>query len=376
VRGKVVLSSLCSLLLTISFVTAADEASGSSTVEPRTATISPESRPGRSLAETQKRLGAALYWDPLSRRGEFVLNSHRLAFIALEEGVNVELPFTAISDGNTLLSVPAPRLYRGELRFDEAFIEEVAATFERKHADDASRFRIAAIVVDPGHGGKDTGAVASQLIGGKKVELVEKDLVLEVAKDLYARLGAAYPDKKIVLSRTGDTYPTLEDRVAFAHSIKLADNEAVIFVSVHANASFNKKARGFEVWYLSPEYRRTVIDKDRYAEAAEVIPILNAMMEEEYTTESVMIAKSILSRLDERIGAKSPSRGVKAEEWFVVRNARMPSVLVEIGFVTNPEDGILLSDPAYLQNISEAIYTGVADYVSVFERSGGFTASR
>jgi len=376
VRGKVVLSSLFSLLLTISFVAAADEASDSSTVEPPTATISPEARPGRSLEETQTRLGAALYWDPLSRRGEFVLNNHRLAFIALEEGVNVELPFTAISDGNALLSVPAPRLYGGELRFDDAFIEAVAATFERNHVDDASRFRIAAIVVDPGHGGKDTGAVSSQIIDGKKVELVEKDLVLEVAKDLYSRLGAAYPDKKIVLSRTGDTYPTLEDRVAFAHSIKLADNEAVIFVSVHANASFNKKARGFEVWYLSPEYRRTVIDKKKYSESAEVIPILNAMMEEEYTTESVMIAKSILSRLDEKIGTKSPSRGVKAEEWFVVRNARMPSVLVEIGFVTNQEDATLLSDPAYLQNISEAIYTGIADYVSVFERSGGFTASR
>jgi len=70
----------------------------------------------------------------------------------------------------------------------------------------------------------------------------------------------------------------------------------------------------------------------------------------------------------------STARGIKQEEWFVVRNARMPWVLVELGFVTNPEDARLMTDDAYLRNLSEALYKGITDFVGTFERSGGFTA--
>jgi N-acetylmuramoyl-L-alanine amidase len=164
--------------------------------------------------------------------------------------------------------------------------------------------------------------------------------------------------------------------VEVANSVPLKDNEAILFISIHANASFNKKARGYEVWYLSPEYRRTVIDEDRYSDSTEVLPILNAMMEEEFTTESIMIARSIMARLERAIGPYAPSRGIKAEEWFVVRNARMPSVLVELGFVTNPEDALLLADPSHLRKLSDALYSGTVDFVTAFERSGGFTAVR
>lgn len=323
-----------------------------------------------------KTLGAVLFWDPLSRRGAFAKDGHRISFVALDPSVAASAPYAAVFDGDTLIGGPGAIIVSGRLRFSAAFLSAAADAFARAKEDESSRFRVAAIVVDPGHGGKDTGAIGTHVIGGKKVELREKDVVLKVAKELHDRLRAAYPDKRVLMTRTGDSYPTLEDRVAFAHSLPLADNEAVIFVSVHANASFNKSARGFEVWYLSPEYRRTVVDSTRYSDSAEVLPIINAMMEEEFTTESVLIARSVLARIDEAIGAQSPSRGVKAEQWFVVRNARMPSVLIELGFVTNKEDAALLSDPSYLRKLSDAIYTGIADYVSAFEHSGGFTASR
>jgi N-acetylmuramoyl-L-alanine amidase len=89
-----------------------------------------------------------------------------------------------------------------------------------------------------------------------------------------------------------------------------------------------------------------------------------------------MIARSIMDGFDRIIGRKSPARGIKAEEWFVVRNARMPSVLVEIGFITNSEDAALLSDEAYLRKLSEAIYNGIKDFITKFEKTGGFTAVR
>jgi N-acetylmuramoyl-L-alanine amidase len=97
------------------------------------------------------------------------------------------------------------------------------------------------------------------------------------------------------------------------------------------------------------------------------------MLEEEFTTESIMIAQAITKRIVEAMGGSIPSRGIKAEEWFVVRNAHMPSVLVELGFVTNEEDALLMTDDAYLKKLSEAIYKGIADFIATFEGSGGFT---
>ncbi|MDR2079848.1 MAG: N-acetylmuramoyl-L-alanine amidase, partial [Treponema sp.] len=173
--------------------------------------------------------------------------------------------------------------------------------------------------------------------------------------------------------REGDTFPSLEQRVDLANAVPLKDNEAIIFVSIHANASQNKQARGYEVWYLPQDYRRDLLDKSKYEDSA-IFEIENTMMEEEFTTESILMAGSILKRIGESLGNQIPSRGLKAEQWFVVRNARMPSVLVELGFVTNETDALLMNDDGYLKKLSEAVYKGIIDFVALFERSGGFTA--
>ena len=95
------------------------------------------------------------------------------------------------------------------------------------------------------------------------------------------------------------------------------------------------------------------------------------MLEEEFTTESVILARNIVSALQARIGGESPNRGIKAEEWFVVRNARMPSVLVEMGYITNLEEARLLATGDYLQRIADGIYNGVVEFVSYFESMKG-----
>jgi N-acetylmuramoyl-L-alanine amidase len=235
------------------------------------------------------------------------------------------------------------------------------------------RYRIAAIIIDPGHGGRDPGTSWDYTINGRPFRSVEKDIVLKVSLMLHASLSAAYPDKQVLLTREGDTNPSKQARVDVANSVPLADNEASIYISVHANSSFNRNARGFEVWYLSPSYRRELLDHSRYSVSSEVLPILNSMLEEELTTESTLLANNILNRLEENVGNQSPSRGLKAEEWFVVRNARMPSVLVELGFVSNQAEALLMSDEAYLKKLSDALYKGIKDFVTFFERSGGFT---
>ncbi len=98
-------------------------------------------------------------------------------------------------------------------------------------------------------------------------------------------------------------------------------------------------------------------------------------MEEEYTTESILIAKFIMDGLNAQIGSKTVSRGIKAEEWFVVKNSKMPSVLIELGFVSNPAEAALLNDKAYLQKSALGIYNGITAFVSHFERSRGFTGN-
>jgi N-acetylmuramoyl-L-alanine amidase len=313
-----------------------------------------------------------LRWDPFFETGVFAVAGHNAAFDAGSPG---ETGFILL-DFREILTVQAPFVRNGLLWFPEPFIAALKRGLDTAIEDDSARFRIAAIIVDPGHGGKDAGAVGNHRIDGKPLRVVEKDITLAASRLLRNRLSAAYTGKQVLLTRDGDTYPSLEERVAIANSVPLKDNEAIIFISIHANASFNRNARGFEVWYLSPEYRRTVIDREKYADSAEVIPILNAMLEEEFTTESIMMAQALVRRVDEAMGSRIPSRGIKAEEWFVVKNARMPSVLVELGFVSNEADALLMTDEAYLRDFIEALYKGIEDFITAFEGTGGFTAIR
>ena len=231
------------------------------------------------------------------------------------------------------------------------------------------------IFINPGHGGKDPGAMDTHTIKGKKVTVKEKDVNLAVGKMLYSRLKTAYPDKKILMTRDTDVFLSLAQRTEIANSVKLKDGEAILYISVHVNSSLDKKASGYEVWYLSPGYRRTVLDKNTTDDKA-LFEIMNAMTEEEYTTESILIAKFIMDGLQTQIGNLATARGIKAEEWFVVRNSNMPAVLVEVGFLSNEKEAALLVDNSYLQKLSLGICNGLAAFITHFERSRGFTGTK
>ena len=332
-----------------------------------------------SMDEALRTLGSGVEfrWDPFFASGTLINGRYEAAFTSGAAGETGMV----LLDHKDVLTLPLPYMDGGNLKFPETFITEVKSSFNRYAEEDQSRFRIAAIIVDPGHGGRDPGASWDFTINGKALKSVEKDITLKVSRNLHATLAAAFPDKRVLLTRVGDTNPSKQARVEMANSVPLAWNEAAIYISIHANSSFNRDARGYEIWYLSPSYRREVIDKSQYSDLTpssknEVIPILNSMMEEEITTESIMLANSILKSMGEEVGKQIPSRGLKAEEWFVVRNARMPSVLVELGFVSNQTDALLLNDNAYLKKLSDALYKGISDFISFFERSGGLTVSQ
>ncbi|MDC7228191.1 MAG: N-acetylmuramoyl-L-alanine amidase [Spirochaetales bacterium] len=259
----------------------------------------------------------------------------------------------------------------GRFLIDKDTAADVAAFFEQQGPVIGG---IRYIVLDPGHGGKDPGAIGYYTSGGEKKSLQEKDVVLKTALTAAEMLQARYPDKEVLLTRGDDRYLKLEERTEIANSVELREGESMIFVSVHANASFNSTARGFEVWYLPPEYRRDLLDEDQYDSVdSDVIPILNTMLEEEYTIESVILGEKLLDALDAQVGDISINRGPKEESWFVVRNAHMPSVLIELGFVTNQDEAVLLSSPSYLKKLSKGIYNGIVDFINDYERTRGYS---
>ncbi|MDC7126689.1 MAG: N-acetylmuramoyl-L-alanine amidase [Spirochaetales bacterium] len=274
-----------------------------------------------------------------------------------------------------------------EIYFDMKSIKKADGSFyidEKTAADLKSRFEKAKpilsgvkyIILDPGHGGKDPGAIGYFTQNGVKKTLKEKDVVLQTAIQTAALLKVKYPDKEIILTRDTDRYLKLDERtqIANSNSAKLEGNESMVFISIHANASFNTKAKGFEVWYLPQEYRRDLLgSKNLDSVDSDVIPILNTMLEEEYTIESVNLANILLKSLDSAVGELTVDRGSKEESWFVVRNAHMPSVLIEVGFVTAPDEAVLLSSTSYLKKLSNGIYNGIVEFVNEYETARGYS---
>jgi len=317
-----------------------------------------------SLMDKAKASGITYYWDSLSETGMLEKNGHQITFRKDESIVILDSVRMSVTD--------APELKNNMIYVSKKFMDDADILFRENNS---TMFKVGAILVDAGHGGKDPGALKTYKINGKNVTIQEKDINLKVAKMLGERLKTAYPDKQIILTRDTDVFLTLQERTEIANNVKVKENEAVLFISIHVNSSLNKTSSGYEVWYLSPGYRRTVLDKSAVGEDKALFEILNAITEEEYTTESIMIAKFIMDGLQSQIGNESKARGIKAEEWFVVKNSNMPSVLIELGFVSNEQEAMLLNSDTYLKKATLGIYNGISAFITHFERSKGFTSA-
>lgn len=316
-----------------------------------------------TFEEVVQEYQVSFQWDAYRRQGVFVRGTSSLSF-DMESGVAVE-------NYQQIHHLSSVESQNGEMRFGEDFLAVLGQVFPPEIA----RRRVSAIFIDPGHGGRDPGAIGRHQIDGETQILEEKDVVLSVGSALAEMLRRRYPDKEIVMSRSEDVYLTLEERTQRANALGTASNEAVVFVSIHANASLNRDARGFEVWYLPTEVRRDnlVSAEQLGVDDPDLLSILNTLREEEITIESVLLARNVLAGMDARIGTFSPNRGLREESWYVVRNAKMPSILIELGFVTNTEEFQRLQNSSYLLELTRGVYTGIENFVRSFE---GFTIER
>ncbi|MBN1799156.1 MAG: N-acetylmuramoyl-L-alanine amidase [Spirochaetales bacterium] len=308
-------------------------------------------------------LDAVMEWDYMLDTGVLIKNTDRIVF-------KIGAPWI-ILNYHKKVNTPGIIRQQGAVLIPQQTAEVIKEFFNKP--SQISYYRVAAIVIDPGHGGKDPGACYTYSVGGKSIKVAEKDVVLQVSKYLYEMLSKKYPNKIIKLTRDNDTFISLEGRPEIANKIPTKANEAIIYISLHANASANKKARGFEVWYLTPTHRRELIEPAAYDdEHKEILPILNTMKEEEYTWESVILAKDILDSLNASIGNMTENRGLKEGRWVVVRKAKMPSILIELGFVSNKEEALELNNEYYLKKLSQAIYNGVCSFTEKLEKSKAF----
>jgi N-acetylmuramoyl-L-alanine amidase len=312
-------------------------------------------------------------WDPFFQEGSFSIGGHYGAFTtSFEAGKSGFF----MLDNRDIYPVPLPYTVSGELLFPEPFVQIAREAFARSVEEDESHYRIAAIIIDPGHGGRDSGAVSTHTINGRTQQIMEKDIVLKASKQLRDILTRAYPDKRILMTRESDITLSLEERTLIANAVPIRRNEAIIYISIHANSSRDRNAKGFEVWHLKPDFRRTLLDESHFPDSPELRQIMNLLTEEAYITESIRIAGSILESLGEAMGRSMPSRGLKEENWFVVRLSHMPAVLVELGFVSNRDDVQIMTSDAGLNKLVDALYKGISRFVADFERSGGFIAAR
>ncbi|MEA3241144.1 MAG: N-acetylmuramoyl-L-alanine amidase, partial [Pseudomonadota bacterium] len=218
---------------------------------------------------------------------------------------------------------------------------------------------IGKIVIDPGHGGKDPGAVGPHRV-------MEKDVVLDIALKLKKELKKQM-NFQVVMTRDHDCFIPLEERTVIANTKK-----ADLFVSIHANASRNRKAHGVETYFLN-----LATDKEAMELAAlenststkkisDLQLILSDLMRNSKISESSRLARAVQDSLVKRLKSKYrqvKNLGVKQAPFYVLIGAQMPSILIETSFVSHRMEEKRLNSAAYRQKIAEGIAAGIKKYI-------------
>jgi N-acetylmuramoyl-L-alanine amidase len=221
------------------------------------------------------------------------------------------------------------------------------------------------IAIDAGHGGHDPGSIGPR-------GLQEKDLVLDVALRV-ARLVEETLGAEVVLTRPNDVFVPLEERTAIANA-----RGADLFLSIHANSSRNRAARGIETYFLNfarnPHAEEVAARENAISEATlkDLQNLVKAIALNSKIDESRDFASSIQEALVGKLKAEYPTvvdRGVHTAPFYVLIGANMPSILAEIAFISHPQEERLLRTPEYRDRIARSLLAGVKDYLDGLDRT-------
>ena len=285
---------------------------------------------------------------------------------ALINGEMIKIDKPAVLIGNVLY-VPMPFI-KNNLGPLIGYIPPAKIPAE---AQGPKRFTIKSIVLDPGHGGNDPGAL------GRRSRLREKELTLRLARKLRTILEDA--GIKIVMTRDSDVFIPLPKRSEIANR-----SGADLFVSVHINASRSRSLRGFECYYLSNatddnaraleafEDGSLKMDETASAEHSRSLDkTLWDMTLTENRLESGELAGSICSSINESFAMGD--RGVRTARFYVLKHTNIPAVLIEAGYISNKYEELKLKDPEFLDRIADSVAQGILRYKKEYERTEGFT---
>ncbi|TKJ39768.1 hypothetical protein CEE37_10855 [candidate division LCP-89 bacterium B3_LCP] len=248
-----------------------------------------------------------------------------------------------------------------------AAISMTDAEIQRKLQQEAEQWKIDCVVIDPGHGGKDPGAIGPS-------GLKEKTVVLDIALRLK-KLIEKKTDLKVLLTRDDDRFIALKDRTKFANQ-----SGGKLFISLHCNASSYKSASGCETYILKPAKSERAMDvalrensviryeesRNMYQDLTEENYILLAMAQAEFARESEALA-SIVQK-NTRLQTKLRDRGVDQAGFYVLIGASMPAILFETSFISNKREEKLLKSKKFRQKIAQAIFDSVIEFKKQQER--------
>ena len=250
-------------------------------------------------------------------------------------------------------------------------------------AQNAADLRLNTIVLDPGHGGKDPGCISQD----KRTQ--EKDLTLTISKKLAEKIRKQYPEMKVLLTREKDVFVALRDRARFA-----TKNNANLFISIHINAASNRSANGFAAYILGQSSNKNT---DTYAFNMDVVTRENSViyLEEDSTVygdlndnspEAQIMSQFLYNAFREqslgfaetvngKMGAPfKHSYGVQQANFQVLREASMPAVLLEMGFISNAGDLTLLRSDKSLDQMVDNLFKAFCDYKTSYDASVSISA--
>jgi N-acetylmuramoyl-L-alanine amidase len=244
---------------------------------------------------------------------------------------------------------------------------EKAAAEKTSVQTDITRKQVKTIVVDPGHGGNESGAKGTY-------GTLEKDITINISRKLKETIerGLKY---RVVMTREADVSMPLERRAAIANN-----NKADLFISVHVNGSRRVNARGSETFFLSlnatdEEARRLAYFENNSEELGNRVPendfddlklILWDMAQSAYLKLSSRLAEFVQLELNELLNTKN--RGIKQAPFKVLTGVACPAILVEVAFITNPEEEKMLQSEDFQARVAEAIYQALNRFLQLYER--------
>jgi N-acetylmuramoyl-L-alanine amidase len=240
-------------------------------------------------------------------------------------------------------------------------------------------YRLRKVVIDPGHGGKDPGAVG--------LKSVEKDIVLSIALKLGKYIEENHQDVEVIYTRKEDVFVEVFRRADIAN-----ENNADLFISIHANANPNKRAFGTETYAMglhtskenlevARKENKAILFEDNYEERYEGYDpnspesyIIFSLMQNTFLYQSLDFASHIQNQFTERV--KRHNRGVKQAGFLVLWRTTMPSVLIEVGFISNPDEEKYLMSGDGQTHLASAIYRAFRDYkVAIEQKANDYAIS-